>query len=520
MDKSGRRARKANRVNTSRHFINKPSKSLCKKLESGMVEENPYGDEYIEQDENLDEEDLMDEEMMDEDVLEEKEEENVVDNPDEYIPPEEHIELKEIKGDVAEDPEDAVKVETEVYIPNTNTNAMEEDNEELEPTSGAYKMLHSLSLEWSSLSFDIIPDNLGVSRTQPPHTVYFVTGTHAGVNKKNKVCLTKATNMCVTHEDSSSEDGDGDNENPLKPKMEEDYNYSDPLLFNSEALIPSRSNRCRALKQKPGVVSLWGEDGKVYIYDMSDHFNALEGGATIGGNELKQTLNHRCEGFALDFSPTVPGRLISGCLNGRLMLWDEAQGTWRGSPDGFNGHKKSIEDLQWSPNEADVFTSCSSDKTIRLWDARQKSGCVKSIKAHDVDVNVISWNKLDPMSLVSGGDDGIIKVWDFRMFDTPTGIYDWHKRAITSIEWSPHDQTTFIASSEDDTITFWDVSMEADREVAEELKIEEMESVPPQLMFLHQGQKRIKEVHWHPQIPGLVMSTAWDGMNIFQPCNF
>ena len=40
---------------------------------------------------------------------------------------------------------------------------------------------------------------------------------------------------------------------------------------------------------------------------------------------------------------------------------------------------------------------------------------------------------------------------------------------------------------------------------------------PPQLLFIHQGQSNVKEVHHHSHIPGVIVTTAEDGFNVFKP---
>jgi ribosome assembly protein RRB1 len=121
-------------------------------------------------------------------------------------------------------------------------------------------------------------------------------------------------------------------------------------------------------------------------------------------------------------------------------------------------------------------------------------------------VNVISWNTQSKFLLASGDDKGEFRIWDLRMlpkggssganfeFDSITRIR-WHTSAITSLQFEPREDSVLAVCSEDNKLTLWDFSVEADE--SEQVTDEDIE-IPPQLMFLHQGQADMKELRFHP----------------------
>lgn len=70
----------------------------------------------------------------------------------------------------------------------------------------------------------------------------------------------------------------------------------------------------------------------------------------------------------MDWSLTRRGRLLSGDCNKQIFLTElRDDTTFEQDSNPFTGHRDSVEDVQWSPTEPEVFASCSVDKTVKVW---------------------------------------------------------------------------------------------------------------------------------------------------------
>jgi len=361
-------------------------------------------------------------------------------------------------------------------------------------------------------------------------TAYMVAGTQAPTPEQNALVVMKVTDIPQTTRDEEEDEEDSDDEQP--PAHLEHQTVKHYGAVNRVSVCPHNS----------AIVSTWSDTGQVHLWDLSPQIAALDapkgaagkaaaaagggsggGGKSVAGKPAFSFGGHAEEGYAIGWSPVVPYRMATGDNAAKIHVWERREdGSFHVNPTPCAGHTGSVEDIQWSPSEKNVFASGSSDGTVRVWDVRTAMRCAITVPAHDVDVNTISWNRCEQHLMASGADDGSFRIWDLRTFSSkkkiaPVAHLKWHTAPVTCVEWHPTDASVLCASGEDDQVSIWDLAVEDDVEAASSSKMDSSDrEVPPQLLFVHQGQRNVKEAHWHKQLPGVVISTAESGFNLFK----
>lgn len=400
-------------------------------------------------------------------------------------------------------------------------------DEVLEADPSVYEMLHNVNLPWPCLTIDVLPDSLGNERRKYPASVYVTTATQAAKAKDNELITMKLSSLSKTLvKDEDDEDKDDDDD-------DEEDEHVDPVMDSETIPLKTTTNRIRvsphANQTGEYLTALMEENGEVLIYDLKSQYKAFDTPGFMIPKASKRPIhtirNHgNVEGYGLDWSPLInTGALLTGDCSGRIHLTNRTSTNWTTDKTPFYASDASIEDIQWSTGESTVFATAGCDGYVRIWDTRSKKHKpALSVVASKTDVNVISWSDKLSYLLASGHDDGSWGVWDLRNFNgqtnpSPVAEYDFHKSAITSISFNPLDESIIAVSSEDNTVTLWDLAVEADDEeiATQRREAQELYDIPPQLLFVH-WQRDVKDVRWHKQIPGCLVSTGGDGLNVWK----
>jgi len=121
----------------------------------------------------------------------------------------------------------------------------------------------------------------------------------------------------------------------------------------------------------------------------------------------------------------------------------------------FCGHEKDAQSLTLSPDGdgETIFATCSSDKTVKMWDKRVAWGCVSNFES-DSELNACSMFPSGQM-IAAGGERDKTYVFDVRAHKL-ANKFARNNQKTASCCWSKSGRTLFVGH-DDGAIITWDI---------------------------------------------------------------
>jgi histone-binding protein RBBP4 len=186
------------------------------------------------------------------------------------------------------------------------------------------------------------------------------------------------------------------------------------------------------------IVASRGPNPELYIFDLTKHPSFPDKKQSVHTPQ-GVCVGHTKEGYALEWSRKRPGILLSASDDCTCKLWDISAvssakvasaeaGTMIEPLATFNGHTKTVEDVDWHAKDDNLFGSVGDDRIIQIWDSRTPSALHTVKAAHEGDINSIAFNPVQEFLFATGSADKTIKLWDMRNLGryVVIGIYQIH----------------------------------------------------------------------------------------------
>lgn len=150
------------------------------------------------------------------------------------------------------------------------------------------------------------------------------------------------------------------------------------------------------------------------------------------------------------FSPD-DSQIVSCSTDSTVRIWDAKSGAQNVLP--LRGHNNWVWTTAWSPS-GEYIVSGSTDMTIRLWNAKTGAEALPPLRGHEGWI----WKTVfspDGTRIISCSTDETVRVWDAKTGAEVLPALRGHEGQIYSVAISP-DGTRIASGSTDETIRLWD----------------------------------------------------------------
>lgn len=142
-----------------------------------------------------------------------------------------------------------------------------------------------------------------------------------------------------------------------------------------------------------------------------------------------------------------------------LDIWDIS----RNDPiHRFNWGIDTVNSCAFNPSETDLIVATANDRSISLYDIREKSPLRKVVM--NMNTNCVSWNPREPFDFVAASEDHNCYTFDVRKFNAPRKLHRSHLGAVLSVSFSPTGKE-FATGSYDKTVRIFDNEARFSKEV-------------------------------------------------------
>ncbi|CAM6013417.1 unnamed protein product [Sphagnum balticum] len=130
------------------------------------------------------------------------------------------------------------------------------------------------------------------------------------------------------------------------------------------------------------------------------------------GAQPQPFISRRSAGLCFEFSPKHPSVYLVGTEEGPIYKCDRSYSEQYMQM--YMGHNGPVYQVRWSPFMSNLFLSCSSDWTVRLWNEEQANALLV-FQTVNMGIADVQWSLANACVFALASTNGHLEVWDMQI---------------------------------------------------------------------------------------------------------